>query len=97
MNRRWVMYGLVILVVAVMVVFAGPTIVQSLSPQTEPASGQLGEQAGIANPASAFCIERGFKLEIRTGQDGGQHGVCVFPDGSECDEWAFFRGECGPK
>lgn len=20
-------------------------------------------------------------------------GVCIFPDESECDEWAFFRGE----
>ncbi|MBU1866793.1 MAG: DUF333 domain-containing protein, partial [Actinobacteria bacterium] len=28
--------------------------------------------------------------------DGGTYGVCVFPDGSECDEWAFFRGECEP-
>jgi hypothetical protein len=22
--------------------------------------------------------------------------MCVFPDGSECDEWAYFRGECKP-
>jgi hypothetical protein len=22
--------------------------------------------------------------------------MCIFPDGSECDEWAYFRGECGP-
>jgi hypothetical protein len=27
--------------------------------------------------------------------DGSQSGVCVFPDGSTCDEWAYFRGECG--
>ena len=27
--------------------------------------------------------------------DGSQNGICVFPDGSECDEWAYFRGECG--
>lgn len=32
---------------------------------------------------------------MRTDENGA-YGVCVFPDGSECDEWAFFRGECGP-
>jgi putative hemolysin len=49
----------------------------------------------MANPASVFCEENGYKLEIRTIADGSQSGVCVFPDGSECDEWAYFRGECG--
>ncbi len=50
--------------------------------------------AGMANPASVFCGEQGGTLDIRTDADGGQYGVCVFADGSECDEWAFFRGEC---
>lgn len=49
---------------------------------------------GLANPASVFCEEQGGTVDIRTGVDGGQYGVCVFDDGSECDEWAFFRGEC---
>lgn len=34
-------------------------------------------------------------MEIRTTTDGGQYGVCVFADGSECDECKYFRGECG--
>ncbi len=50
---------------------------------------------GLANPASVYCEEQGYKLEIRTDEQGS-YGVCLFPDGSECDEWAFFRGECGP-
>ncbi len=50
----------------------------------------------LPNPASAFCEQQGFKLEIRTAADGSQTGVCIFPDGSECDEWAFFRGDCTP-
>jgi len=51
--------------------------------------------AGMPNPASAFCEEQGGRVEIREGE-GGQVGYCVFPDGSECEEWAFFRGECVP-
>jgi putative hemolysin len=52
-------------------------------------------QAGIPNPASVYCEQNGNKLEIQTASDGSQSGVCVFPDGSTCDEWAYFRGECG--
>ena len=53
-------------------------------------------QADMPNPASAYCVEQGFKSEIRTAADGSQTGYCTFPDGSECDEWAYFRGKCGP-
>ena len=51
---------------------------------------------GLANPASIYCGEQGGTLEIRSDAVGNQSGVCVFADGSECDEWAFFRGECAP-
>jgi putative hemolysin len=51
---------------------------------------------GLANPAAVFCQEQGHDHQVRTDPDGGQYGVCIFPDGSECDEWAYFRGECGP-
>jgi putative hemolysin len=54
-------------------------------------------QIGMPNPASVFCEEQGGRLEVRTGDDGGQAGYCIFPDGSECEEWAFFRGECEPR
>ena len=52
-------------------------------------------QANIPNPASVYCEQNGNKLEILTADDGNQSGVCVFPDGSTCDEWAYLRGECG--
>jgi putative hemolysin len=52
-------------------------------------------QTGMPNPASVYCTQGGHKLEIRTAADGSQNGICVFPDGSTCDEWAYFRGECG--
>ncbi len=47
--------------------------------------------AGIANPASAYCQEQGGKSEIITASDGSQGGRCVFSDGRRCDEWQFFR------
>jgi putative hemolysin len=49
----------------------------------------------IANPASMHCIKNNGKLEIMDGK-GGQYGVCVFEDGSRCEEWSFFRKECSP-
>ena len=66
---------------------------------TRPAAGNAATetpQASLPNPASAYCVEGGFKSEIRSAADGSQNGVCIFPDGSECDEWAYFRGECAP-
>ena len=47
--------------------------------------------SAIPNPASQFCINCGYCCEIRTDPQGGQFGVCVFPDGSECEEWSFYR------
>jgi putative hemolysin len=52
--------------------------------------------AGLANPASVYCEEQGYRLEMRTDADGGTYGVCIFLDGSECEEWAYYRGECQP-
>jgi len=59
----------------------------------EPAATDM-PQAGIPNPASVYCTQKGNKLEIRTATDGSQNGICVFPDGNTCDEWAYYRGEC---
>ena len=48
----------------------------------------------IANPASVYCDEQGHNLEIRTNADGSQTGYCIFDDGTECEEWAYYRKEC---
>ena len=58
---------------------------------------ELTSQANMPNPASVYCEQQGNKLEIVTAADGSQSGVCIFPDGSTCDEWAYFRGECKPE
>lgn len=52
--------------------------------------------ATLPNPASAFCEGHGYTLRMRENA-AGTAGYCQFADGSECEEWAFFRGECWPE
>jgi dipeptidase D len=77
----------VLIVAALLVVACGGEPTPAPAPTEPPAS--------MPNPASQFCVDRGYQSEIRDGA-GGQVGYCIFPDGSECEEWAFYRGECGP-
>ena len=79
------------------IVLTALTACTALPTQVAPEPAATGmPQAGMPNPASVYCTQGGNKLEIRTAADGSQYGVCIFPDGSTCDEWAYFRGECGP-
>ena len=60
-----------------------------ITPSAQPA-------ATMPNLASVYCSENGGTLAIRKDTQGGEYGVCTFADGSECEEWAFLRGECKP-
>ncbi len=52
---------------------------------------------GMANPASVNCGKAGATSEILSNPDGSQYGMCKFPNGTACEEWALFRGEgCKP-
>jgi putative hemolysin len=53
-------------------------------------------ETGIPNPASVFCEENGGTLDLRSDAAGSVQGICMFSDGSECDEWAYYREECKP-
>jgi len=47
----------------------------------------------LANPATVYCKKQGGTSDMRTFTDGVK-GFCLFDDGSECEEWDFFRGDC---
>jgi putative hemolysin len=79
--------------IIIFLALAACTVPQVQNP--EPAATST-PQVNMPNPASVYCEQHGNKLEIFTAADGSQSGVCVFPDGSTCDEWAYFRGTCGP-
>ena len=84
-----------VLVVTTCLLLSACTAANNASP-TEAVDPARESASGLPNPASVFCQEQGGRLEIRTDTQGGQFGACIFPDGSECDEWAFYRGECFP-
>lgn len=71
------------------------TACTALKAQTPEPTATDMPQVNMPNPASVYCTQNGNKLEIHTAVDGSQSGVCVFSDGSTCDEWAYYRGECG--
>ena len=73
-----------------------PPRAPTASPAAAESTPRVGGAQQRANPASEHCIQHGGRLEIRTDSSGGQWGACVFPNGSECEEWAFYRQECQP-
>jgi putative hemolysin len=46
--------------------------------------------AGLANPASVFCVSQGGEVEI-VSEAAGQVGYCNLPDGTRVEEWEYFR------
>jgi len=88
----------IFLVLSVSLVFAlSGCRFSSVSTPEKPsvAPGNTGNEqtAKIANPASTNCIGKGGKLEMRKNKNG-EYGVCLFEDNRQCEEWAFFRGDC---
>ncbi len=70
-----------------------PTVAPTRPSATALAPTTAAPGPGIANPASTYCIQAGGKSEIRKNAQG-EVSYCVFEDKSECEEWAFMRGEC---
>lgn len=67
-------------------------VIKALLNRQKPPSSN--NKTSLANPASVNCVDKGGKLEIKKRQDGGEYGVCIFPDNRQCEEWAMFRGDC---
>ena len=51
---------------------------------------------GLGNPALSWCWDAGADLVTRTGADGKEIGICVFPNGEECPAELTARGLCQP-
>ncbi len=54
---------------------------------------------GPGSPASEYCASLGYISDLSGGcadaSASSCASVCRFPDGTSCEEWAFYRGQCG--
>jgi len=66
-------------------------IVVSFIPACSPAT----KTSNLPNPASVYCVKHGGKLKLIKDKHGNNVGYCHFSDGEVCEEWAFFRHQCG--
>ncbi len=89
MKRALIIFGVALVLLAAGCLAPPRPVVNQ--PNTTPPQENTTQ---LANPASKFCIENGYSLDIRKAADGSETGYCVFANGRECEEWAYFRGEC---
>jgi putative hemolysin len=51
---------------------------------------------GVPPPAAKYCTDLGYSESFpQSESDASSDALCVFPDGTSCDEWAFYRAQCG--
>jgi putative hemolysin len=82
--------------VCIAIVVGSCMAVPTSAPSTPVAATTSAPAVGMANPASVFCKEQGGQLRVVKDAKGNEYGMCIFPDGSQCEEWAFYRKECKP-
>lgn len=75
---------------------AAPPAAERAPPHAaDPAPPHAAKPVGLPNPATVACIRAGGGAFTERAADGSERGLCRLPDGQVCDQWAFFRGECG--
>jgi hypothetical protein len=50
-----------------------------------------GSVIGMANPASVYCEEQGGTVTIVKDEEGNESGICKLADGTEVEEWEYYR------
>jgi len=56
----------------------------------------MADLMGAMHHEADVMIDNGGTLEMRKDASGGEYGMCVFADNTECEEWALLRGTCAP-
>ena len=90
---------LILAIILGMAIFAAGCTRQQAGPGGTPtptttAPAVTTPTAGLPNPAAVYCISKNYTYQIRKNPDGSEYGVCILPNGTVCDEWAYYRGTC---
>lgn len=98
MKQKIVLILFVVFIAIFAIIIIGSLLMPKIEENKGPDNGQITngkdqDSPGIVNPVSVYCEEQGGFLETRAFIDG-EKSFCIFADGSECEEWAFFRNEC---
>jgi putative hemolysin len=100
MKKVLILVGIIVLVV--LVVFLAkrgsgpaPQSGNQMPPVAQAPSSEKPAETSpqIANPASVFCMDNGGYLSSVI-VEGREVSSCSLPNGTVCDEWELFRGEC---
>lgn len=85
--KKVFLFGISALFVSLLFVY----VVSDIFERTYPKVPDMLEDtySKVANPASEFCFENDGDLEITDGV-----GICRLANGSLCDEWDYFKGNC---
>jgi putative hemolysin len=97
-NKIKIFFGIaIVFVVVIGLVYIYPTKENQQNNQSGTNTSNSTEPiTEISNPAGFYCHDLGYKTRINETPEG-QEGICIFPDGSECDDWSFYAGLCGQK
>ncbi len=77
------------IILLLVILFAVTTILIQCKSDKGPEMGIVKLQ----NPATEYCLKHGGEVII-VSSTSGEYGVCLFKDGSVCEEWDFFRNKC---
>ncbi|MBD3281525.1 DUF333 domain-containing protein [Candidatus Uhrbacteria bacterium] len=102
-------YHFLPLLAAILVFGAGCNPFAGDEPQTQPepalqeqavedenyGDSKMAEDTALSNPATVYCMNRNGNFTMEKTLAGTTEGYCELPDGTVCEVWALYKGECG--
>jgi len=72
-----------------------PVVESVIEDDKEYGDAQMAEDTALSNPATVYCLNRGGEFVMEKTLAGTTEGYCKLTNGTECEVWAMYKGECG--